>query len=244
MAALAALTRSPRHHHVVNRIDDRPRVAGPYAMTRLERDGAGDSFGPHHLEAHCFEQRPLLVGGGEQIRILRTAVTIGDILAVVPDDDQRAAGRYCGRATAQEQLAFARRPMQIDVGDQIPDLVTERPGGEVGDDPVEIEADRLRAGAPAGHADCREVDSGDLPPALREPNRVTTLAARKIDRATRGDVEFAHQFGEEPVRFDAPHLSLGVTGIPLNGIHTEDRRAVPAEGSTDESIDGATRGRR
>ena len=212
MAALAALTRSPRHHHVVNRIDDRPRVAGPYAMTRLERDGAGDSFGPHHLEAHCFEQR--------------------------------AAGRYCGRATAQEQLAFARRPMQIDVGDQIPDLVTERPGGEVGDDPVEIEADLLRASAPAGHADCREVDSGDLPPALREPNRVTTLAAGKIDRATRGDVEFVHQFGEEPVRFDAPHLSLGVTGIPLNGIHTEDRRAVPAEGSTDESIDGATRGRR
>ena len=245
MAALAALTRPPRHHHVVDRIDDQWRVgARRTAMAGFERDGAGDAFRTHHVEARRFEQRPLLVGGGEQIGILRTTVTFGDVLAVVPDDDQRAAGRHCGRATAEERLAFARRPMQVDVRDQVPHLVTERPGGEVGDDPVEIDAGRLRAGAPAGHADRREVDTGDLPPALREPDRVATLAAGEIDRAARGDVELAHQLGEEPVRFDAPHLSLGVAGIPLDSIHTEDRRAVPADGFTDQPIDGAMGGRR
>jgi hypothetical protein len=158
-----------------------------------------------------------LIRRPQQRRVLRTADPVGEVAAVVADDDQGTAGGYAGRGSRQQRLSLRRRQVDVDQQHQVvvglgPPLqqvglfpANRHPGGS-----------GQLGGLGQGHGG--EVDAQHRPALGGQPDCIASFAAAEVDRAARRSPRELPN--DELVGLRRPQQSSSVVpGVPRGGIH-------------------------
>lgn len=121
----------------------------------------------------------------EDTRVARPADALGQVREVVADQHERATGRECGLSAGEHKLSFGARELKKEDEHEVErsrlGLVVE----EVRVAEVDVDSFPRNARLPFRDRHFGKVDSGDAPAELCEPDGMSTLAAREIERSAR-----------------------------------------------------------
>ncbi len=135
----------------------------------------------------------------------------------VVDEQERATGCNRGEDRPDRVVVGSVAKRRVHDRDEI-----ERPGRQllarhVGADPVDLNAGRACSLAGAIERDCGDVDGGDGPTLLSQPDGVGTFAAADVERGA--DLQRFGLRDERGVRFTTPERvpTIGVATVPIVG---------------------------
>ena len=162
--------------------EPRLRTLLPVEVLGRPVEGPGD----HDLPAFLVQVRGQLLGQHEAVGRAVTADVGVQVVRVVADDQQSAAGPDRGGQPGQEIPEHLQRQVHVLRRDQAVPARFRGPGEQVlappADPPGHLGARGLRRlGAPV-QGDLRHVRRGDRPPAAGQPDRVAALAAARVQR--------------------------------------------------------------
>lgn len=154
----------------------------------------------------------------ENARLLRATVAAGEILEVMPDNQQPATGSKRHRATVEDLAPFFRLEVQIEDDDQIKGGNGRDVGGQVGVHPFDLHPAPFRRRGTAVEGDSREVHCGDLPSLLRQPEGVAALAGTEVERSAR--LQPTDLLDQELIGSLCPEVTRAtITFIPVACLH-------------------------
>ena len=159
-----------------------------------------------------------LLGVEQHTRVLRAARAGDEVLAVVADDKQRAAGSDRGGSPAVHDAALVDRDLEVHDHDEVERARFRQPLAHVGLNPLDLDAAFGREPAGVFERDLREVDAGHRPTAFSEPDCVPAGAAGEVERPPRSE---AIDLGDEKtVGFDPEQWPcLAVPAVPVVALH-------------------------
>jgi hypothetical protein len=113
-------------------------------------------------------------------------VAVLAVLAVVRDDEKRPAGSDAGGAGAHYPPPLIGRDPEVEDQHEIEHAGLRPTIEQVGSDPLNRHIPLAREPSRLVERDLREVDSGHLPSAFREPDGVAALAAGEVESSGGG----------------------------------------------------------
>ena len=149
-----------------------------------------------------------------------------DVVDVVADDEQRPSARDRSGSLGKDR-AFAAGNVEIRDEDEIEGLRGRLVHGEIGFDPVDVDAGRRGSLTGLTESLGREVDGCHTPPSLGKPQRMAAVAAAEVERASRCEAV-------EGVQHDRARLAVGVeelvrpAAIPVAGVQVSSPGRRPA----------------
>ena len=155
-------------------------------------------------------------------------MSLREVRRVVAQHEERAAGcdRAGGRPNGLRQLDGGQ--LQVEHGDEIEPARLQLVLDHVAEHPIDGDAAARRELCRLRERDVREVDARHPPSVLREPDGISALPARDIERAA--GPKALDLCGEQPIRLRRPEqLLLRVATVPVS---TREARANGGCGAT------------
>ncbi len=198
-------------------------VGGGRALDRPHM--AFHRLGPRDGQPRQFGRDP----GGcvEHARFLRATMAAGEILEVVPDDQEPAPRVKRRHGLLEDTASSLRWQVQIEDDDEIKGGGRRSVLGQVRLHPFDLDARPLRDGGATFDSDAREVHRGDLPSLFCEPDGIAALAGTQVEGPA--CVQPTDLFDEELVRSFRPEESrASIARIPVVRFHLD--HYCPAKG--------------